>query len=301
MYISRDDFIHPEDQAALDSLNAIPLLPTCIKSFMSVFHEQLLHNQNMAEKIRLGPGQLPEIYNHLPPICQLLGIEEPELYLEMDPTPNAYTFGDTQISITLTSGLIDALEEDELKAVIAHECGHIVCRHTLFKTMVHYLSQFGPSMQFPGPLKIIGDPVVMALNYWNRRSELSADRAAAAVMKGPQSVVETMIRLSGGPKSITEKVNIDSYIQQAQSCHQLLDSTWDKLMQGYLVRYKDHPFSSIRTKEIMEWCQTDAFTEVVHRLNEMATLPRCPACAKPVKAEWKFCGHCGALSAIATK
>lgn len=165
---------------------------------MKIYDERVFQGINMAQKIRISDKQLPEIYQYLKLPVEKLGIIEPELYLEMNPAPNAYTYGDTKIFITVTSGLIEYLDEDEIQAVFAHECGHIACRHTLYGTMARYLINYGL-----GSLGLAGKamyPAVLALLYWYRRSEFSADRAAAVVMEDHKPLVETMIRLSGGPK-----------------------------------------------------------------------------------------------------
>src|SRR5438093_3349659 len=98
-------FVHPEDEAALEQLRAIPLFSECLQAVMKLVPERLLHGLNMAQKVRLGSRQLPNIYKHLPVACAALGIPEPEFYLEMDPAPNAYTYGDKQPFVTVTSGL----------------------------------------------------------------------------------------------------------------------------------------------------------------------------------------------------
>ena len=73
------DYIHPEDEAARRNMEAIPGFATAMKLFMRYYDEQIVHGMNMANKIRLSPTQLPEIYQKLPPICQRLSISEPEL------------------------------------------------------------------------------------------------------------------------------------------------------------------------------------------------------------------------------
>ena len=103
------EFIHPEDAAALKALKAIPMLSTIVKKVMDVGAEQLQTGLNMASKVRLSPTQLPQLYNILPPICEQLEIKEPEFYLEMNPSPTAYAFGDTQTAITITSALVDMM------------------------------------------------------------------------------------------------------------------------------------------------------------------------------------------------
>ena len=97
------EFIHPEDAAALRQLESIPGFPTIAKKVLELGYEKLRYGINMASTIRLSPTQLPELYRHLPPICERLGIKEPEFYLEMNPVPNAYTSGDTRVFIVVTS------------------------------------------------------------------------------------------------------------------------------------------------------------------------------------------------------
>ena len=64
------DYIHPEDEAARRNMEAIPGFAAAMKLFMRYYDEQIVHGMNMANKIRLSPTQLPEIYQKLPPICQ---------------------------------------------------------------------------------------------------------------------------------------------------------------------------------------------------------------------------------------
>ena len=77
------DFIHPEDAKALKALESIPGLRFLVKKFLELGYERMHYGINMASHIRLSPTQLPDIYKHLPPICEKLGMEIPEFYLEM--------------------------------------------------------------------------------------------------------------------------------------------------------------------------------------------------------------------------
>lgn len=104
------DYIHPEDEAALRNMQALPGFAAAMKLFMRYYDEQVTHGLNMANKIRLSETQLPHIYHKLPPICRKLTIEEPEFYLEMNPVPNAYAMGDTRTMISVTSGLLEYLD-----------------------------------------------------------------------------------------------------------------------------------------------------------------------------------------------
>jgi Zn-dependent protease with chaperone function len=256
---------------------------------MKIYNESMIHGLNMSSKIRLGPNQLPEIYQLLPPICKVLGIVEPEFYLEMDPNPNAYTFGDTIISLTVTSGLIDTMEEDELIAVLAHECGHIACRHCLFHSMAGIILNQG--VDFLG-LEAISLPLKIAFYHWQRCSELSADRAAAVYLQGSSSVIEVMIRLSGGSKEITAKVNQELYIEQAKEYQQLIDtSLWNKVLQFVVLMNQTHPFTAVRAAEIKQWCESSDFEKIMEYIRQSNN--ECPNCGETVEEDWVFCKHCG--------
>ncbi len=293
MKISSYEFIHPEDKAALDNLKAVPLFPEFVKAFIKAFPEHYFHGTSMAQKLRLRPEQLPEIYNFLPPICDALGIAEPDFYLEMSPYPNAYTLGDTKILISVTSGLVEYLDKEEFQAVLAHECGHIACRHVLYHTMAKMIVEFGSRIF--GPLAVAYKPVILALLYWQRRSELSADRASAVFMKNSQPVVDTMIRLAGGPKSVTGEVNIDLYIKQADAYDKLVEeSLWNRALQGLAVMNADHPFLAVRTREIVKWCGSDHFQRIIKSLEENIATPKCSKCGNAIMEDWLYCNYCGA-------
>jgi len=288
--LNPQDFIHPEDETARRNMEAIPGFSSAVKAFLKIGMEQYFHGINMATKIRLSNKQLPNLYSKLPPICEKMGIAIPEFYLEMNPAPNAYTFGDTHIFLTITSGLVEYLDDDELNAVLAHECGHIACRHVLYHTMANMLKS-GTDMF--GLLGVFTTPIQLALYYWSRKSELSADRAAALVTESAQSVVETMIRLSGGPKSITGNVNIEEYANQAEEYDQLQENKWDKALQTYAVAFQDHPFSSVRTREIIKWCKTEQFIRLIKQIKVQESGVECSNCHKMNEQDWNFCKYCG--------
>ena len=288
--INPSDFIHPEDAAALRQLESIPGFPTLVKKVLALGLEQLQYGLNMATAIRLSPTQLPKLYNHLPPICQKLGIAEPEFYLQMDPMPNAWTFGDTKISITITSGLVEMMSDDELDAILAHECGHILCRHVLYHSIAQYILSGADALGVLGSLTV---PIQYAIFYWQRKSELSCDRCAS-IITSPEVVARAMARFSGGPKSITASLNMYEWARQADQYDAIRnDNLWNKTLQLAAIAGQSHPFSAVRVREILRWGNSAQYQDVKRKL--LAVLPgrTCPHCKRPVSSNWLFCQHCG--------
>lgn len=288
--ISPQEFIHPEDAAALRQLESIPGFPALVKKIMALGFEQVQYGLNMATAIRLSPTQLPELYKHLPPICERLGIEEPEFYLQMDPNPNAWTFGDTKIYITITSGLVDLLNDEELDAVIAHECGHILCRHVLYHSIAQYILSGADAL---GLLGKFAAPIQYAIYYWQRKSELSCDRCAA-VITSPETVARSMARLSGGPKSITNNLNMQEWARQADKYDEIKnDGLWNKALQLSVTIGMSHPFSAVRVREILRWSESDQYRSIKKTPLLSDGEARCPHCNKPKDPSWRYCRHCG--------
>ena len=273
------DYIHPEDEAALRNMQALPGFAAAMKLFMRYYDEQVTHGLNMANKIRLSETQLPHIYHKLPPICRKLTIEEPEFYLEMNPVPNAYAMGDTRTMISVTSGLLEYLTEEEVSSVIAHECGHIACRHMLYYTLAQMLFLNINKLGLLGKAVI---PVYWALMYWSRRSELSADRAAAVALCDADKVVAFQIRLAGGPLSITKDVNVEEFVKQADYYDTLQNNTWDKLLQNYAILGASHPFTAIRVREILKWGKTEQCQRILKNIKLEQDGLICPNCGKPL-------------------
>lgn len=288
--ISALDFIHPEDAAAMEQLENITGFKTLVKKVLSLGLEQLQYGINMASSIRLSPTQLPELYNRLPPICEKLGIEEPEFYLQMDPRPDAWTFGDTKVFITITSGLVDMLTSEELDAVIAHECGHILCHHVLYHTIAHYILSGVDALGILGALTV---PVQYAILYWERKSELSCDRAAS-IVTSPETVASTMARLSGGPCSVTQNINLDEWAKQADRYDEIRnDGLWNKALQIYAISAHNHPFSAVRVREVLNWGRTEQYQHVKRHSQQKKTVAHCHHCGATVDVDWNFCKACG--------
>ncbi len=287
------EFIHPEDAAALKQLQSIPGFTALVKKFYAIGAERLQYGMNMANSIRLSERQLPDIYRHLPPICEKFGIKEPEFYLTMNPMPNAWTFGDTKIFVTVTSGLLELLNDDELDAVIAHECGHILCRHVVYHSMAEFLKA---GLDAFGILGAFSAPVKYALLYWQRKSELSCDRAGA-VFTNPETVAMSMARIAGGPRRYTGEIDLKEWAEQAEEYEKIrTGGAWNKTLQTLATMELDHPFNAVRCREILKWGKTQQYQAIVDGFKRKQSdpgKPKCPHCGGDIEESWKFCLHCG--------
>ena len=97
----------------------------------------------------LEEREYPWLHEMLEEITKKAGLgRKPKLYIVNDGTPNAFAFGygRNHANIALHSGLIEILNKDEIKSVLAHEVGHVkhndmvlITVASMIPTLVYYL------------------------------------------------------------------------------------------------------------------------------------------------------------------
>ena len=142
--------------------------------------------------------------------------------------PNAFATGKTPKSsiVTVTTGLMDQLETEELEGVIAHELSHIKNRDvlvltlaSLFSTIAWYLMQsslyggmyggYGRRRDGGGGMLLV---LLVAIITWfvsflmiraiSRYREFVADRDGALMTGKPSKLASALLKISGTMKRI---------------------------------------------------------------------------------------------------
>ncbi|MBQ8183447.1 MAG: M48 family metallopeptidase [Clostridia bacterium] len=298
------DYLHELDRKALRELKRIPVFDKVCSKFIQLFDEKIYGMTDMASKIRLSEEQVPKIYNMLPDICEKLGIEIPPIYLELNRDPNAYTYGDKKPSITVTSGLLECCNDEEVYAVLAHECGHIACQHVLYHTMGQIILNGGLELIGGGSFlsAAVATSLKLAFFYWMRCSEFSADRAAVICCGKSEPVVQTMMRLAGGTSHIGDEINRDLFVAQAEDYQELRNSSkLNKFIEFCVLSNQTHPLLSVRAYESIQFLESEQYQNVINHMNGIVDEPkpsakpttRCQSCNGIVPPNAVFCPHCG--------
>ena len=275
-----EQFIHSTDKKALEALKKIPLLKTVCGKVMSLFNDVQNNIINMSSKVHITEKQLPKIYRMVESICHKIGIDMPELYLELNREPNAYTYGAEKFTIVIHSGLLECLEDDEIYAVLAHECGHIACNHGLYHTIAGMvlgggaiglqelsvaLSTKGIAGEiFGGVLQAVDSALELAFYHWHRCSELSADRIAVLCCDGAKPVIDTMMRLAGGTLHFDTEIDKDLFISQAADYHETVSGNKvNKALEFILTKDDTHPLLAVRAYAAQEFANSVEFQKLL--------------------------------------
>ena len=258
-----ESYIHEMDRKAFAALNTFPQFVKLEEAYHANYDERAARIQLLSSSVRINENQMPEIYNLLPPICEKLGIDVPELYYIRDKEMNAATMGTTNPCIYVTSALVKHLSLEQIASVLAHECGHIACKHYLYHSIVsNVINKLNDSaLGYVGAFRRFATPgLVNAILFWDRCSELSADRAAILCDGQPETMVDALIRMHG-----YDNINRDEFIKQAVDLHSFVnDSNGNKLIEQMVVSSESHPRLATRVYECCEWSKTDCFKSILN-------------------------------------
>src|SRR5262245_36940700 len=180
----------------------------------------------------------PQLYNLLENLCISRGITMPTLRIADDDALNAFATGlnEKQYSITVTRGLMSALNDQEMEAVLGHELTHIrngdVRMLVIAVVIAGVISFFGEMIfrlffqnAFFGGRRSGGDSdrkggagaaiiigIVLIVVAWilsivirfalSRRREFLADAGAVELTKNPDAIIPAYARLKDAASSM---------------------------------------------------------------------------------------------------
>src|SRR4051812_17890783 len=174
--ISSRAWEHPADRGALVALRKLKGFDTVVKLLSSLINERAVRLLYLGSAIRVDERQFPVLQRALNDAAATLDAEAiPELYVQAEPNFNAMTVGLDRPIIILNSGMVDLLDEEELRWVLAHELGHALSGHAVYRTILLRLMSMS-GIFYSVPLGGLGLRMIIAgLMEWRRKSELSAD------------------------------------------------------------------------------------------------------------------------------
>jgi Zn-dependent protease with chaperone function len=253
--LSVDEFRHPSDQRATDTLRKIPGIDKLFAKVLEVGLERVYYVENIASNLRVTPKMLPRLHRSLTWACKILDVPEPEMYVELNPVPNAYTYGHTKPFVTVTSGLVDLMTDEELFFVIGHEVGHIKAGHVLYGTMARNIAAV---IALLGQLtlgigSLLGQGLVLALYEWFRCAELTSDRAALLCVQDLEPARDAFMKLAGGTARLAAEMDREEFLRQVREYEDVDRSALDRAYKILLTIGRTHPFAMARAKELEVW------------------------------------------------
>jgi len=258
--ISSRSWEHPSDRAALQALRRVPGFDLVLRKLFGLISERSIRLITLGSAVEVGPEQYPQIDALYAEVLESLDAPRRyPLYVSQNPVVNAGAVGMDDPFIVLNSGTIQLLSPAQVRVVLGHELGHILSQHVLYKTMLRLALDAG---RYAGVVPLAGIPlfaVLAALLEWDRKSELSADRAALLATQDPDAVRESLLRLAGG---VGEGASVASFQAQARR-YEEEGGALDAVIKTLTLLGRRHPFPVQRIKELDAWIESGAYQRVL--------------------------------------
>jgi Zn-dependent protease with chaperone function len=120
---------------------------------------------------------------------------------------------------------------------------------------------------------ILSTGIQAALLEWQRKSELTADRAGLLACQNPEAVLSAMTKMAGYPITNYNAIDTKEILQQAQSFEELDRDVYDKAIKFLSVLSSTHPWTVMRAKEIDRWVTSGDYRRVLERKSGHNALP----------------------------
>ncbi|MFD7261806.1 M48 family metallopeptidase [Streptomyces sp. NPDC059874] len=259
--ISSRAYEHPADRSALVALRKLTGFDTVLKALSALLPERSLRLLFLSDSVRVSDAQFPHLYAMLRDACYILDLEKvPQMYVQQEPKPNAMCIGLDEPIIVVTTGLVELLDEEEMRAVVGHEVGHALSGHSVYRTILLFLTNLALKVAWIplGNMAIMA--LVTALREWFRKSELSADRAGLLVGQDVQASMRGLMKIAGG--NHLHEMNVDAFLAQAEEYESSGDLR-DSVLKILNVLPRTHPFTTVRAAELKKWSENRDFQRIM--------------------------------------
>ncbi len=267
--ISARTYQHPADRAALTAMRKVPGFDFVLRKMIGTIGERSLRLAFLASSVRVSERQFPDVWRSYLEACDILDVHPPPpLFVAQTPFVNAGAIGVDEPFIVLNSGMLVLLDEAELQCVLGHELGHVQSDHVLYKTMLRLLLRLSiVAFSIPvGGMALYA--ITTALLEWDRKSELSADRAGLLVCQDPDVAMRVDMKLAGGGK--TDQMNVDEFLLQAEE-YRAGGSVVDSVLKLFRLLARTHPFPVLRLAELKKWIDAGEYERILEGEYEQRT------------------------------
>jgi heat shock protein HtpX len=179
----------------------------------------------MAGATEVTPEQAPRLHRIVDDVLAMTKLPvKPKVYLIQNPSPNAFATGRNpkHAVVAATTGIMDLLDDRELKGVMAHELGHVGNRDILIGSIAAVLA---------GAISWITTSMMWSLFLGGRRNNENGLLALVAIILMP--IAATIVQMS---ISRTREYEADRTGARTTHDPEALADALAKLQQGAMMR-----------------------------------------------------------------
>ncbi len=231
------------------------------------FSDKIVLRMYRAKEVR--DSEYPELHRIVREVSQLAGIPMPKVYIVPSENANAFAVGRDykHSAVACTKGILDLMNEDELKGVIAHEISHIKNRDTLVQAVaatvagvISYVAffarwgalfgGFGRDRDSGNMIELLAlailTPLIATIIQLaiSRSREYLADESAAKALHSGLGLASALEKL----EQSTKRVSLRPTAQTQATAHIFIINPFRG--RGLIKWFSTHPLTSERIKRL---------------------------------------------------
>jgi len=237
----------------------VALIFALFSNFMAYFYSDKFVLRVYRAK-ELSVSEYPRVHQIVNKLCKSNKMKKPRVYLIPSNNPNAFATGRNQNHsvIGLTQGILDLLNEKELKGVIAHELGHIKNKDILIGSvaatmattisflanMAQWAAIFGSRDRnnniFSMLIIALITPIIAAIIQMaiSRSREFQADKTGAKFAKDTEGLSSALKKMEARSKAVPMRIG------NTASSHLFIVNPFSKEL------FSTHPSTDARIKRL---------------------------------------------------
>ena len=217
---------------------------------LATFAMKQIQANFIGNRVAVSETQFQRIYRLAARAAFRLATPMPRIYLRQDPMLQANALGFfSSPSIAVTSGLVEAMTDDELMYVIGHELSHVKCSHTTWNVLTGG-SQYVRLPVFSWVLEKV-------FLWYNRKTEYTCDRGGLIACGNLNTAIAATAKLLTG-KLLYDQLDLAALLKQKT---QFDESVMAKVNEVLLT----HPSTVNRLYRLRDFAESDFGKELIAR------------------------------------
>ena len=259
--ISSRSWEHPADRGALTALRELRGFDDLVKAFFGMWNERGFRLSYLAGSIRVDHRQYPRVYQRWAEVAQTLDVAElPELYVDQNPIITGSAIGMDRPFVVISTGAVEKLDDDELRALLGHELGHVRSGHAVYKTIMTILTRWVQNVSWLPIGAIALRAIIAAMYEWWRKAELSADRAGLLAGQDPAASLRLLMKIAGGGD--LSQIDTAAFLEQAGEYAGGGDIR-DSIHKIGMTAWNSHPVPVARAAELQAWIDSGEYARII--------------------------------------